>query len=41
VLHPYAAGDTVELATVNLSLPLDTVIFEDVIEPEDMAEQKT
>lgn len=35
-----AAGDTLELATVNLSLSLDTVIFEDVIEQEDMIDQE-
>jgi Uma2 family endonuclease len=30
VLHPYTDGDAVELASVDLSLPLDRVILEDV-----------
>lgn len=30
VLHPYTQGDTVELASINLQLPLNEVIFEDV-----------
>ncbi|MBN2232807.1 MAG: Uma2 family endonuclease [Deltaproteobacteria bacterium] len=40
VLRPYAAGDTLELATVNLSLSLDTVIFEDVIDQDDIIDQE-
>jgi len=33
VLRPYSGNDAVELASVGLSLPLDTVIFEDIDEP--------
>ncbi|MDD2893206.1 MAG: Uma2 family endonuclease [Halothiobacillaceae bacterium] len=30
VLHPYTQGDTVELTSVDLKLPINEVIFEDV-----------
>ncbi len=30
VLHPYQAKDTLELASVGLSLPIEEIIFEDV-----------
>jgi Uma2 family endonuclease len=33
VLHPYSGNDVIELASVSFSLPLDTVIFEDIDEP--------
>jgi len=33
VLRPYSGNDVVELASVGLSVPLDTVIFEDIDEP--------